>query len=483
MESQPTLAPPADAPPPRPSRGDRFFDWTSSLGVVRADGWFGGVAAGVAARWGVDPLIVRGILVVLGVIGIPIALLYGAAWAVLPDADGRIPAQEARDGRFHAGQVGAAIFVAASFVPSPIGLLLGLPASSVFAGVASDGLAAVTVIVASAAILFAVIVALLPRRRVGATPPPPQPDASDPVDEPVRPEEPAAPGREADDDELARWREQHAEWKAQDQAWRREQQDAARAARDQLRRERQERTAAFAAEAAARRRERQTVAPRAPHAFVALAIGAALITGTIVALTAQAADPIASGLFVAALVLAGAMTVAGILRRRSGFLAFVTTLTLVGGLAATGFTAARVLHLGSWGISNVEGPFSSEADPFVQPWGDLSISLQDTGEGGIMRVEKRSGATSVYINNRVRVDATIVTETAAVGVSTPSEGWVDVGVFEDVVRTTTPDGRTRYSFTLGSESARTTETLVIEQDSGYIDLNPEADIAPEGPSS
>ncbi|MFI8630986.1 PspC domain-containing protein [Microbacterium sp. NPDC077663] len=483
MDPQPALAPPADPPPARPSRGERFFGWTSSLGVIRADGWFGGVAAGVAARWGVDPLIVRGILVVLGVVGIPVALLYGVAWAVLPDADGRIPAQEAGERRFHPAQIGAALFVAAAFVPSPIALLLGLPALSVLTRVFSDGLTAVAVTIAVVAILFAVVVVLLPRRRDVAPVIAAEPEDGDPADHIDRPEEPATPGRDADDDELAQWRAQHAAWKAQDQAWRREQQDAARIAREQVRRERQERAAAFATEAAERRRHRQATAPRAPFAFAALAVGAAVTAGTIVALTARAADPIAAGLFVAALVLAGAMTVAGALRRRSGFLAFVTAVTLVAGVAATAMTVGRELHFGSWGISNIDGSATS-GTTFVQPWGDLSVVLADTERYGTTTVEKRSGSTTVGVDEGVRVDVDIVTENAGVYISTPTDGGLTPAEVGGVVETTLPDGRTRYSMSLGeTTSPTTTHTLVIEQDSGYIDLFLQNDITPEGPSS
>lgn len=69
----------------------------------------GGVASGIAHRFGIDPLIVRGIFIVLTVFaGIGI-LLYGIAWALLPEPDGRIHAQEAGAGRWSAGMTGAVI--------------------------------------------------------------------------------------------------------------------------------------------------------------------------------------------------------------------------------------------------------------------------------------------------------------------------------------------------------------------------------------
>lgn len=87
-----------------------FYTWIRSLGVVRApDRWFGGVAGGVAARTGLDPVLVRGLFVVLGVFGVGF-LLYGAAWALLPEPDGRIHVEEAVRGNWTSGMTGALVF-------------------------------------------------------------------------------------------------------------------------------------------------------------------------------------------------------------------------------------------------------------------------------------------------------------------------------------------------------------------------------------
>jgi len=87
-----------------------FFNWIRSQGINRGrDRWMGGVASGIAHRFGIDPLIVRGIFIVLTLFaGIGI-LLYGVAWALLPEPDGRIHAQEAGAGRWSAGMTGALI--------------------------------------------------------------------------------------------------------------------------------------------------------------------------------------------------------------------------------------------------------------------------------------------------------------------------------------------------------------------------------------
>ncbi|QYF89456.1 PspC domain-containing protein [Arthrobacter sp. PAMC25284] len=106
-------------PPPYPygpmpaGAGDRpqgFFDWIRSLGVSRGrDRWIGGVASGVAQRLGVDPLIVRGVLIVLTIFAGVGILLYGIAWSLLPEPDGRIHAREAASGRWTTGMTGALI--------------------------------------------------------------------------------------------------------------------------------------------------------------------------------------------------------------------------------------------------------------------------------------------------------------------------------------------------------------------------------------
>ena len=77
--------------------------------LPRTDRWVGGVASGIAQRLGVDPLIVRGIFIVLAIFAGVGVLLYGLAWALLPEPDGRIHVQEAAAGRWSGGMTGALI--------------------------------------------------------------------------------------------------------------------------------------------------------------------------------------------------------------------------------------------------------------------------------------------------------------------------------------------------------------------------------------
>ncbi|MGN7250653.1 MULTISPECIES: PspC domain-containing protein [unclassified Arthrobacter] len=87
-----------------------FFDWIRSHGVHRGrDRWIGGVSSGIAERMGIDPLIVRGIFIVLTLFAGIGVLLYGLGWALLPEPDGRIHTQEAGAGRWSTGMTGALI--------------------------------------------------------------------------------------------------------------------------------------------------------------------------------------------------------------------------------------------------------------------------------------------------------------------------------------------------------------------------------------
>lgn len=97
--------------PPQTGSGQRsFFEWVRSLGLVRGpDRWVGGVASGVAHRWDIDPILVRGLFVLLFFLGGIGVLLYGVAWALLPEPDGRIHVQEAGRGVWTAGMTGALV--------------------------------------------------------------------------------------------------------------------------------------------------------------------------------------------------------------------------------------------------------------------------------------------------------------------------------------------------------------------------------------
>lgn len=108
-----STVPPAPAPDPRSPGGDGFFDSVRRVGLARTqDRWIGGVSGGVARRFGIDPALVRGIFVVTVLLGGAGLVVYGLAWALLPEeGDGRIHLQETSQGRFDAALLGAVAFV------------------------------------------------------------------------------------------------------------------------------------------------------------------------------------------------------------------------------------------------------------------------------------------------------------------------------------------------------------------------------------
>jgi len=112
----PGTPPPAASPPPpadRPAPEGGFFNTLRRAGVQRSDDrWVGGVCSGVAERLGIDPLIVRGLLVVAFLLSGVGAVAYGLAWAFLPERrDARIHAEELVAGRFDIAVLGAAALV------------------------------------------------------------------------------------------------------------------------------------------------------------------------------------------------------------------------------------------------------------------------------------------------------------------------------------------------------------------------------------
>lgn len=115
---------PGSAAPAAPF-GAGFFSWLRGLGMVRGtDRWFAGVAGGIAAKAGIDPIIVRGIFVVLAVLGGPGVLLYLAGWLLLPDFSGKIHLEEVFRGRGATAAVIAVVAVSVFVVvPTVFGVL------------------------------------------------------------------------------------------------------------------------------------------------------------------------------------------------------------------------------------------------------------------------------------------------------------------------------------------------------------------------
>ena len=125
-----TTTPDSDTSVPPPPAGG-FFAWIRNLDIVRSnDRWFAGVAGGIAAKAKIDPLIVRGVFVVLALLGGPGILLYLIGWLLLPDTQGRIHLEEIVRGRAQTGVLITAIVLAAVvFIPVIIGFLFAPPAA------------------------------------------------------------------------------------------------------------------------------------------------------------------------------------------------------------------------------------------------------------------------------------------------------------------------------------------------------------------
>ncbi|TFD85966.1 PspC domain-containing protein [Cryobacterium serini] len=103
---------------PHPDQITRFFDWIRGSGLNRdGDRWIAGVCGGIAARTGLDPLIVRGIAVVIVILGGPVVFAYAVGWALLPRGAGRIYAETAIRGRFEPAMIAIGALLLFTVVP------------------------------------------------------------------------------------------------------------------------------------------------------------------------------------------------------------------------------------------------------------------------------------------------------------------------------------------------------------------------------
>ena len=432
----PTAPPPVRSPEP-PHTQSRFFAWVSGLGVARSDGWIGGVAAGIAARLRIDPLIVRGVFVVATLCGLPLILLYALAWALLPDADGRIHLRSLIHGRFEPTHLGILAGVVVGMISAAtLGffdlLMLALRGPYYYDPYGDYGLGGPSVLRVvglffGAALVIVLLVFVVRAARRTAEPsqvsvPSGDSGNADATDGrgsdagsgfaslPAlsQPQPPAAGGDGPAVDpntSMDEWRQQHADWQEQDQAWRRQQQDADRAAREQARAERRQAAAAFAAEASERRRIRRASNPRAGIAYIATVLGVALVVAAGVWLWSK--DPnlttAALALFSAGLVLAFGMIIAGLARRRSGFLAFTTVATLLAGIITGGVANIGDVRFGDAWASNVSN------STIVQPFGTLSVNAMVPGDGMTshpVSIRKASGSTYISVSEGVQLELT-----------------------------------------------------------------------------
>ncbi|MFF1633320.1 PspC domain-containing protein [Leifsonia sp. NPDC058248] len=482
--SQHESTPPPPPPPPRsgagtPSspyggpqsgfagRGTRFFDWMRSLGIVRTDGWLGGVCAGLANRLGIDPLIVRGIVVVAAILGAPVLLLYAAAWALLPDRENRIHLQRLFDGDFEPAIVGIGVLALLSLLPLPQGvwwfgvhpwgdpswgdvvgrviwtlivvaLVVGLivlaarnnwgnPASAAAGSPnASPGATAAFTAAASsapsasgaptgAAAPSGTVVEDAADDTAGAAPDDggpasgaastgtvlvsPSPEA--PVlDTSAEPTEPPAPTQGASSQDVADWQARQAAWRAEHAQWKQRLNADMRAVKAQRSAELRVQSAAMQAEATARRRAYRAANPRVGAAIGWLAIGVALIGAALTSalwtpLTGLPGYELTAAFAVATLVFGLTSLIAGLSKRRSGFLTFLGLLLAVITLASAFVPRDRQLVLDGAYLTPV-------ADTnYAQPYGSTTIYLggdvASTPGTPMVVLDKGTGTTTVEL--------------------------------------------------------------------------------------
>lgn len=354
----------SESKPTTPPSPNAFFQWMRDLGITREPGWLGGVAAGVAVRLGIDPIIVRGIFVVVALLGAPALLLYAAAWLLLPDLDGRIHLERLVRGHFDGAVIGIGVLVILAFVPFTQGIWFWGPwnwdvwGGGRFIGGALWNLLWTLAIVGS---IVWLIVWLATRRGASRTPydsvlytASTATDAttsasgstgasaafvSPATDAPVPP--PATPP--TDPDGLAEWKEQQAAWKREHAAWKAHQATSAQERAAQERRLRAEQSAAQRTALAEEYRRTH------PHPlFSLIMIGVALVAGAISALLVVGTGTWTHtatqvGLAVALGVLGLAVVINGLLGKRQGgaggfawLVAFALVISTLGGLGGIG---------------------------------------------------------------------------------------------------------------------------------------------------
>lgn len=515
-------------------RGTRFFDWMRSLGVARTDGWIGGVCAGVAYRIGIDPLIVRGIVVVAALVGAPALLLYALAWALLPDRDGRIHLQRLFNGEFEPPIVAIGVLLVLSLLPwasgfwwigGPFGhdpgwadivgrvfwtlIVLGAATALIViavrnadrrggtpgapgagsplygtptaadtmgaqsVGVPSTGGASTTVddaagvdsSAASAAGAAGVSTSetagraqtasapeASPSDASAASPSGSTPTGSTPtvtaasaastatlptvpaptVDTAAEPTAPPAPTIGATEQDLADWRARQAQWKLDHAQWKQRLAEDMRAVKAQRSAEMRAQASAASAEADARRAAYRRSNPRVGAAVGWLAVGLALVAGALTSafwgpLSGLPGYALTAALAAATLVFGLTVLIAGIARRRSGFLIFLgIMLAVFTGLAALVPTVPRVAIESGAVAGRPLDVTPEESANYLQGWGESTIDLSKavTAPGiPVIDLAKSVGTTTILVpaDSTVRVIAVTPTRLTVEGDLTESE--------------------------------------------------------------
>ncbi|WIB78486.1 PspC domain-containing protein [Curtobacterium sp. MCPF17_002] len=420
-----------------PASATRFFDWIRGIHVTRTDDrWVAGVCGAVAARTGLDPLVVRGIVIVVALLGGPVFLAYAAGWALLPDSSGRIHLERMIRGVLDPALIAIGVLVVLTFVPAVQGIWWqGVPVAWGMPGWLSATLGtAWTIALVGCAVWLVVVLARrgpqrtapgspggtpagAPGETTGAAASAAAPDGTrrdfwtSPEDPPADratwatnaatgAPDPATAGPTASATDAGR-----ASWQWDTTTAR----TAADRHRDHLERMRAERERA--AERRARRAERLPGA-----AFVAVSLGLALVAGAAVAVWAQQADlsvPVL-GIAAAVVVLAVATIVAGIRGRESGGLGLFSTIGVVA-LVVTGVlpggTQLSVIGGTTWRVDDVGR--GAERN-YAMVVGGPTLDLRGLGEsdgGGRVNLWLGAGGATVLLPT----DAPVRVQVSGVG--------------------------------------------------------------------
>ncbi len=515
-----------DGPASSAQNGNRFFGWMRSLGIPRTDGWIGGVCAGIAARLGIDPLIVRGIAVVAAVLGAPVFLFYAAAWALLPDTNDRIHAERLVRGEFDNAMVGIGALALVSFLPFTQGVwwagsqFWGEPAWPQAVGRSLWTFVVIGLIVAfviwaargahwpprggssmsdsrtasanpaapgygkSAASAAASSVAETATATSGsastvASPagaegdaPAPAPVATEPaLDIAAEPTEPPGPATDAAPNEYEAWKARHAAWQVEHNAWKARLDADMRAVRAQRSAENRERARAFAAEAEQRRREHRLANPRTSAAYVFATIGIGLVAAALTAILASGSAglrgyEVTAALAVATIVLGLSGILAGVLKRRSGFLGFLSIVLVLVTVTSAFVPRERQLLLQPFGTVWI-APSASAS--YFQPFGDTRLIVDSTTTGKaptapVVDLAKGAGVTVVSVDS---------TTTIRLVVSTRGSVWSlaeESGLVTTPQCTSQPRGGCLYDFVDGP-SLKPDVIVRIQQWSGEVQLD------------
>lgn len=466
MNEKPSAAPEPEIPDPTPhtsppnwahQQGQSalgFFDWLRSLGISREPGWIGGVSAGISSRIGIDVALVRGILVVIAILGFPALFAYGVAWLLLPDTSGKIHLEELLRGNPELPLLGILIT-----------LLLGMsafgrgiwPAFTGFNFTLFGGFWATFWSFSVVAVVIAAVY-LISRQFWGPHAPnpqqatfvapasgaadysqgtqtaggeqrtyyPPTPDAgpygpgASGFLPPLRPEPVGPPAQplNATPDQMSAWYAQQQAWRAEHAQWKVEQNQHKEAWRRARRAEAQERRRIQQVEQHRRMQEYRARHPRLSGAIVLMIIGAALIIGAVVSIVVSqftggiatdiTRNSISIGIATSALVFALGMVFAAVFGRKTASLGFLSVLgifvAMVGSFSSGQLMMSTEVHFNSTDASSAVhriGVGQIYLD-FLNTWMD-GVDAHNN----VLSIDQGVGGLYLDINNRMSVQIEI----------------------------------------------------------------------------